>query len=169
MWETWFDPWVGKIPGRRERLPTPVFWPREFHGLYSPWGRKKSDTTEWLSLSPLNPDLFLTPVESWDPNFMWLWVWGSPQKSAKLVRKTWRSATTKTQLLFCPFVAFALWGCGLCSGESLGMQTRPPLAHPLALILTSFLEECSPSLAADAQDQEAENDAHGELHPAAER
>ena len=22
-----FDPWVGKIPWRRERLPTPVFWP----------------------------------------------------------------------------------------------------------------------------------------------
>ena len=41
-----FDPWVGKIPWRRERLPTPVFWPREFHGLYSPWGRKESDTTE---------------------------------------------------------------------------------------------------------------------------
>ena len=29
-----FDPWVGKIPWRRERLPTPVFWPRKFHGLY---------------------------------------------------------------------------------------------------------------------------------------
>ena len=27
-----FDPWVGKILWRRERLPTPVFWPREFHG-----------------------------------------------------------------------------------------------------------------------------------------
>ena len=21
-----FDPWVGEIPGRRKRLPTPVFW-----------------------------------------------------------------------------------------------------------------------------------------------
>ena len=30
-----FNPWVGKIPWRRERLPTPVFWPGEFHGLYS--------------------------------------------------------------------------------------------------------------------------------------
>ena len=36
--------------GRRERLPTPVFWPGEFHGLYSPWGCKESDTAEWLSL-----------------------------------------------------------------------------------------------------------------------
>ena len=46
-WETW----VGKIPWRRERLPTPVFWPVEFHRLYSPWGRKELDTTERLSLS----------------------------------------------------------------------------------------------------------------------
>ena len=35
MQETGFDPWVGKIPWRRERLPTPVFWPGEFHGLQS--------------------------------------------------------------------------------------------------------------------------------------
>ena len=45
-----FDPWVGKIPWRREWLPTPVFWPGEFLGLYSPWGLKESDTTEQLSL-----------------------------------------------------------------------------------------------------------------------
>ena len=45
-----FDPWVGKIPCRWERLPMPVFWLREFHGLYSPWGRKELDTTEQLSL-----------------------------------------------------------------------------------------------------------------------
>ena len=30
------ETWVGKIPQRRERLPTPVFWLGEFHGLYSP-------------------------------------------------------------------------------------------------------------------------------------
>ena len=41
-----FDPWVGKIPWRREGLPAPVFWPGEFHGLYSPWGCKESDMTE---------------------------------------------------------------------------------------------------------------------------
>ena len=40
----------GKIPWRREKLPIPVFWPEEFYGLYSPWGHKESDTTEWLSL-----------------------------------------------------------------------------------------------------------------------
>ena len=51
MGDLGFDPWVGKIPWRRERLPTPVFGPREFHGLYSPWGRKESDKTQRLSLS----------------------------------------------------------------------------------------------------------------------
>jgi len=40
------DPWVGKISWRRERLPTPVFWPGEVHGLYSPRGHKESDTME---------------------------------------------------------------------------------------------------------------------------
>ena len=32
-----FDHWVEKIPWRRERLPTEIFWPREF---------TKSDATE---------------------------------------------------------------------------------------------------------------------------
>ena len=41
MRETWFDPWVGKIHWRRERLPTSVFLPGEFHGLYSLWGHKE--------------------------------------------------------------------------------------------------------------------------------
>ena len=30
--KTWVQSWVGKIPWRRERLPTLVFWPGEFHG-----------------------------------------------------------------------------------------------------------------------------------------
>ena len=28
-----FDPWVDKTPWRKEHLPTPVFWPGEFHEL----------------------------------------------------------------------------------------------------------------------------------------
>ena len=43
--------WVGKTPWRRERLPTPVFWPGEVHGLCSPRGHKGSDRTEQISLS----------------------------------------------------------------------------------------------------------------------
>ena len=48
-----FNPWVGKIPWRRERLSTPVFWPGEIHGLDSVWGCQELDTTERLSLSTL--------------------------------------------------------------------------------------------------------------------
>ena len=44
-------PGLGSFPWGRERLPTSVFWPREFHGLYSPWDHKELDMTEQLSLS----------------------------------------------------------------------------------------------------------------------
>ena len=46
-----FDPWVGKIPWRREWLSSPVFLLGEFHGQrslegnYSPWGPKELDMT----------------------------------------------------------------------------------------------------------------------------
>ena len=46
-------PGLGRSPGEGERAPTPVFWPGEFHGLYSLWGCKESDTTERLLLSLL--------------------------------------------------------------------------------------------------------------------
>ena len=34
-------PGLGRYPGEG-KLPTPVFWPGEFQGLYSPWGHKQS-------------------------------------------------------------------------------------------------------------------------------
>ena len=36
MRQTWFDPWVGKIPWRRARQPVPVFLLRESHGPEEP-------------------------------------------------------------------------------------------------------------------------------------
>ena len=49
-----FNPRVRKIPWRRKWQPTLVFLPGEPHGQRSlvgcsPWGRKESDVTEWLS------------------------------------------------------------------------------------------------------------------------
>ena len=49
-----FDPWVGKIPRRREWQPIPVFYPGKLHGQrrlggYSPWGHK-----EWNMTGRLN-------------------------------------------------------------------------------------------------------------------
>ena len=58
----WLDPWVVKIPGRRERQHAPVFLPGECHGQrslggYSPQGCKQLEGTEQLTLS-----LFLSPL-----------------------------------------------------------------------------------------------------------
>ena len=56
MWEIQLQSLGQEDPWRRERLPTPVFLPGEFHGQRSlagcsPWGCKESDTTERLTLS----------------------------------------------------------------------------------------------------------------------
>ena len=45
MWETW----VRKIPWRRERLSTSVFWPGESHGLYGPWSLRVGH--DWVSFA----------------------------------------------------------------------------------------------------------------------
>ena len=42
-------PGLGRLPGEGNWLLTPVFWPGEFHGLYSPWGWKELDMTERLA------------------------------------------------------------------------------------------------------------------------
>ena len=40
-----------------------VFWPGEFHGLYSLWDHKESDTTERLSLTAMSsPSLICMPL-----------------------------------------------------------------------------------------------------------
>ena len=48
------NPWVGKIPRRREWTPNPVFLPGKLHRQRSlvgcsPWGQKELDMTERLS------------------------------------------------------------------------------------------------------------------------
>ena len=53
--QTGFDPWVGKIPWRRECQPTPAFLPGKSHGQrspsgYSPWGLRELDTTEHTAM-----------------------------------------------------------------------------------------------------------------------
>ena len=53
-----FHPWVGKIPWRREWQPIPIILPEESYGQrslvgYSPWDRKRLDTTDDQHLLPL--------------------------------------------------------------------------------------------------------------------
>ena len=74
-----FNPWVGKIPWRRDRLPTLVFWPGEFHGLNSPWGQvpQTQEDWEWMlavfprayGSSPLNDPQFLSRDVSGEPEW----------------------------------------------------------------------------------------------------
>ena len=52
--DTGFHPCIKKIPWRRKWLTAPVFLPGKTHGQrnlagYSPRGRKKSDTTQWVN------------------------------------------------------------------------------------------------------------------------
>ena len=42
-------------PLEKEKATHSSILPREFHGLYSPWGLKESDMTGWLSLSRYVP------------------------------------------------------------------------------------------------------------------
>ena len=87
MQETWFSPWVGNIPWRREWQLTSTFLAGEFHGQrslvgYSTWGRKESDMIEWPALTVyLNFKFYwvsynlhgnLTYAESWGNFLMFL-------------------------------------------------------------------------------------------------
>ena len=62
-----FDPWVGKIPWRREWQHTPVSLPGKSHRQRSlvgcsPWGRKESDTTEQLTPIHLSSIYLSIPI-----------------------------------------------------------------------------------------------------------
>ena len=66
-------PGSGRFPWRRERQPTPVFLPGEFHGQRSlvrcsPWDCKELGTTERLKLSPF--------IDMYDPITIFLIIVG---------------------------------------------------------------------------------------------
>ena len=70
-------PGLGRPPGEGKVNPL-QFWPGEFHGLHSLWGRKELETTERLSLSlfrksnqilPKLGKLFFTSSEMWGFGF----------------------------------------------------------------------------------------------------
>ena len=76
-------PGLGRSVGRRKKLPTPGFWPGEFHGLYSSWGGKESDRTERLSFwAFLVAQVVKTPPVIWET-----WVrslgWEDPLEKGK--------------------------------------------------------------------------------------
>ena len=75
----WVQSLGGKMPWRREWLPTLAFLPGEFHVLYSPWGLKELDTTERLSLSLLLSATF--SWSNWKQDLLELFIWFSRRSS----------------------------------------------------------------------------------------
>ena len=69
------DLWLN-LPLSGLMVSTPVFWPGEFHGLYSPRGHKESDMTEWLSLRAS----FVTQLVKNLPATQETWVWSLVQE-----------------------------------------------------------------------------------------
>ena len=61
-------PGLGRSPWEGNWLPTPVFWPGEFHGLYSQQGCKESDTifTSFTFISV--GSYFMPPLSLWFPS-----------------------------------------------------------------------------------------------------
>ena len=78
------DPGVGKIPWRRERLPTPVFFPRGFHGQrslagYIPFDCKELDTILWVIFTSHSsqPSLWSNShIRTWLLKKLLLWLYG---------------------------------------------------------------------------------------------
>ena len=50
MQETWVRSLGWEDALEKGMLPPPLFWPGEFHGLYSPWGLKDSDFSELVAM-----------------------------------------------------------------------------------------------------------------------
>ena len=99
----------------RPREITPVFLPGKSHGQrrlvgYSPWGCKRSDTTEWLNNSSIALFWILplgewihkkVPVPSWSmkPEGEWFQYVGLGWKSAARGQEVWGQASDKAREL----------------------------------------------------------------------
>ena len=83
MRETWFDPWVGKIPWRREWQPTPIFLPRESHGQRSLVGHRDCRVRHhWATKHSTGMNCYYRlnyslppPIICWNPSPQCDWIW----------------------------------------------------------------------------------------------
>ena len=108
MREAWDRSLGWGIPWRRERLPTLVFWPGEFHGLYSPWG--------WKSQTQLSDFHFLVtePLSS---------------LALKLLENRFFPTSSPTLLVPCSGSARCHWPLLPHRTLSLGVTYDPSLLH----------------------------------------
>ena len=107
-----FDPWVGKIPWRREWQPTPVSLPGEFHRQrslmgYSPWVLKESrhewatntfNFTSFFQSVGKNPSLSPWGACKWESQFLGKLIGslGVPRE-----RGVWNPQGGRKDKLFC--------------------------------------------------------------------
>ena len=133
-------PGFGKIPWRRERLPTAVFWPGEFRELYSSWGRKESDMTEIFT----HPFACLKPFNSFC-----LFLWWSPTHSMALTQPV-KPSLVKLILQSHSHILYSSHPClfrpwylpcsplplGLCTCSSLHQESS---SFPIFLLCVEFL------------------------------
>ena len=123
-----FDPWVGKIPEKEVATCSSISawrapWTEELGGLYSPWGRKESDTTEQLSTHDgwLKSDSFFTEHGERGARIVWSLRW--------LSRKNIRFIITLPWPPHMPMSTADL--CGIREHTNqLGLLQGPHLAHP---------------------------------------
>ena len=102
------DPWIVKIPWRRKWQPITVFLPGESHGqrslagytlwCYSPWGCKKSDKAEQLTLTSLSDSTSIR-VDGPQKEYWKSGGW-SKQSSVRTRKKIPLIETNKEGLLF---------------------------------------------------------------------
>ena len=150
--ETWFDPWVGKMPWRREWQPIPVFLAGESHGQrnlagYSPWGRQESNTTEdtrwflkaqrsgWNQIYTGGRNLQRKRQDFWKAaNTLGMWTyllnnWGLSRSSGS--RTLWSFSGWAPAFAFCSAAAAS---CGVPrvlseSEQNQGSKSGETLAH----------------------------------------
>ena len=96
-----FDPWDGKIPWRRERLPTPsiLVW-------RLPWGCKELDTTKRLSLSPTIVEVMKTMATSFKRSHAFTVTLSAPRPAAGHCQPTPPPETPVQESLCPPRVCF---------------------------------------------------------------
>ena len=70
-------PGLRRSPGEGKGYPLQYFWPGEFHGLYSAWDCKESDTTEQRPLSTMS--LLNELVNDLCSMFLWNSLVSKPQ------------------------------------------------------------------------------------------
>ena len=69
-----FNPWVRKIPRRREWQHTQVFLPEKSPGQrsqvgYSPWGHKELNTIKWLTHLIILSSFYQAPSNLWTSQY----------------------------------------------------------------------------------------------------